>query len=132
RERVLPKHLEPGLVMLRDPKVRGHGAEALRELAGRVKDRNFRIFAENGRLHVISGPMYLQGTDPFALFAQMLARESIDPRHAFYLGYEMAKAVTALTLDKNYVQDQALSWGFLTVPERSHGSTIEESPEAME
>ena len=26
----------------------------------------------------------------------------------------MAKAVTALTLGKNYTQDQALRWGFLT------------------
>ena len=43
--------------------------------------------------------------------------EDIDPSHAFYLGYEMAKAVTALTLGKNYVQDQALRWGFLTRPE---------------
>ena len=40
--------------------------------------------------------------------------------HAFYLGYEFAKAVTALTLGKNYTQDQALRWGFLTVPETSH------------
>jgi hypothetical protein len=32
----------------------------------------------------------------------------------------MAKAVTALTLGKNYTQDQALRWGFLTVPEESH------------
>jgi hypothetical protein len=30
----------------------------------------------------------------------------------------MAKALTALTLGKNYVQDQALHWGFLTVPEK--------------
>jgi hypothetical protein len=32
----------------------------------------------------------------------------------------MAKAMTALTLGKNYTQDQALRWGFLTVPEESH------------
>jgi hypothetical protein len=29
----------------------------------------------------------------------------------------MAKAVTALTLDKNYRQDEALDWGVLTVRE---------------
>ena len=46
----------------------------------------------------------------------------IDPAHAFYLGYELAKAVTALTLGKNYVQDQALRWGFLTKEEESHRS----------
>jgi hypothetical protein len=52
----------------------------------------------------------------------MREREEIDPAHAFYLGYEMAKAVTALTLAKNYVQDQALRWGFLTEQERpTHG-----------
>ena len=50
----------------------------------------------------------------------MTQREPIDASHAFYLGYEMAKAVTALTLGKNYVQDQALRWGFLTVPEQTH------------
>ena len=62
--------------------------------------------------------MYLRGTDPFALFAEMQPRDAkLDPSHAFYLGYELAKAVTALTLGKNYTQDQALRWGFLTVPE---------------
>ena len=43
-----------------------------------------------------------------------------DPSHAFYLGYELMKARTALTLSKTYRQDQALEWGFLTVPEVSH------------
>ena len=32
----------------------------------------------------------------------------------------MAKAVTALTLGKDYRQDEALDWGFLTRPEQSH------------
>ena len=43
-----------------------------------------------------------------------------DPSHAFYLGYELMKAKTALTLNKAYRQDQALDWGFLTEPEISH------------
>jgi dihydropteroate synthase-like protein len=127
KERILPKHLEPNLVLLRDPRPRIHGEETLRELAGNVKDRNFRLFAERGLLHVINNAMFLQGTDPFTLLEQMRAREEIDPAHAFYLGYEMAKAVTALTLAKNYVQDQALRWGFLTVPEQSHQGTMEDT-----
>ncbi len=122
RERVLPKHLTSDLVLLRDPRLRAHGEEALRELAANVKDRNFRLFAERGLLHVLNGKMFLQGADPFELFRKMQEREAIDPAHAFYLGYEMAKAVTALTLGKNYVQDQALRWGFLTREERpGHG-----------
>jgi hypothetical protein len=32
----------------------------------------------------------------------------------------MAKAVTALTLDKEYRQDEALDWGYLTRAEVSH------------
>jgi dihydropteroate synthase-like protein len=116
--RVLPKHVEPNLVMLRDPKLRIHGEATLADLATRITDRNFRVFAERGLLHVLNNQMFLQGSDPFALFTQMRERTDIDPSHAFYLGYEMAKAVTALTLGKNYVQDQALRWGLLTVEER--------------
>jgi dihydropteroate synthase-like protein len=120
RERVLPKNLEPDLVMLREPRLRVHGEKSLAELAARIVDRNFRLFAERGLLHVLSGAMQLEGTDPFVLFEQMRQRQEIDPAHAFYLGYEMAKAVTALTLGKNYTQDQPLRWGLLTVPETSH------------
>jgi hypothetical protein len=43
-----------------------------------------------------------------------------DPSHAFYLGFEMQKALTALTLGKEYRQDQPLRWGFLTREETSH------------
>ena len=120
RERVLPKRLEPDLVLLRDPKLKEHGAQALHELAARVTDRNYRIFAERGLLHVLNGQIFLEGADPFALFARLREHDALDAGHAFYLGYEMAKAVTALTLGKNYVQDQALRWGFLTVAEESH------------
>ncbi len=126
-QRVLPKHLEPDLVLLRDPRVQVYGEATLAELAQRVTDRNFRLFAERGLLHVINGKMYLRGSDPFDLFERMQARGAIDPSHAFYLGYEMAKAVTALTLGKNYVQDQALRWGFLTRPEESHRGGIAKS-----
>jgi dihydropteroate synthase len=121
RAKVPPKRLEPELLLLRDPKLRTHGAAGLAELAAAIRDRNFRLFAEHGQLHILNGNRTLSGTDPFALFAELRQHESIDPDHAFYLGYELAKAVTALTLGKNYVQDQALRWGFLTRPERGHG-----------
>jgi len=120
RRRVPPKRLEPDLLLLRDSKLRVHGKAALEELASRITDRNYRLFAEEGLLHVVNGTSHLTGTDPFALFETVSAQESLEPSHAFYLGYEMAKAVTALTLGKNYTQDQALRWGFLTVEEESH------------
>lgn len=118
--RVLPKHVEPGLVALRDAKLHEFGPQALADFAARIVDRNFRLFAECRRLHVMNSNMHLEGEDPFVLFEEMQRREAIDPSHAFYLGYELAKAVTALTLGKNYVQDQALNWGFLTRAEQSH------------
>jgi hypothetical protein len=88
--------------MLRDPRLREHGQARLDELAREIGDRNFRLFAEGGQLHAINGDMHLTGTDPFALFREMLSRTSIDPDHAFYLGYELAKAVTALTLSTRF------------------------------
>ena len=121
REKVLPKRLEPDLVLLRDPKLKEQGDTALQELAERLTDRNYRIFAERGEIHIINASIYLRGADPFALFAELAkADPKLDPSHAFYLGYEFAKAITALTLGKNYTQDRPLRWGFLTIPETSH------------
>ncbi len=115
--RTLPKHLEPRLVMLRDPKVERFGRENLNELQRRIKDPNWRIFAEDGQIFALNNAKFLCGSDPFELFAAM---DVPDPSHAFYLGYELMKAKTALTLGKTYRQDQALEWGFLTEPEVSH------------
>ncbi len=122
KENVVPKRREPKLVMLRDPKLHAHGEETLRELAASIRDANFRLFAERGELHIMSRDLWLRGVDAFALFAELQTKVEIDASHAFYLGYELAKAMTALTLGKNYTQDQALRWGFLTVEEKGrHG-----------
>ena len=124
REKVLPKRLEPNLVLLRDPKLRSESQGSLEELARRITDPNYRIFAERGEIHILNGSHYLRGTDPFELFHRLLLLDpSLDPGHSFYLGYEFAKAVTALTLGKNYDQDRALRWGFLSVDEKSHRSS---------
>lgn len=123
RERVLPKHLDSGLVLLRDPRVIEMGDAALSDLARRLKDPNFRIFVESGRIHVMNRDGYWHGTDPFELMDRVWAEtggsSTVDATHAFYLGYEMSKAATALTLGKQYQQDEALHWGFLTVSEIS-------------
>lgn len=118
----LPKHLEPRLVCLRDPRVFENGNAALDELAARIKDPNFRLFAEGGELHVVSAGLHLSDPDPFLLFEKLLlaAPDRLDPSHAFYLGYELSKALTALTLGKEYRQDESLDWGYLTRPEISH------------
>jgi hypothetical protein len=80
--------------------------------------------SRNHRL-LILGILILAALAPIASLGDLRARVAAllvlwGAAHAFYLGYEMAKAITALTLSKNYIQDQALRWGFLTVPEQSH------------
>ncbi|MEC9353326.1 MAG: dihydropteroate synthase, partial [Planctomycetota bacterium] len=121
----LPKHREEKLHLLRDPVLLQHGVEALEEIAAGIRDRNFRLFAEGGEIHVLSSEGHVTGKDPFEIFEKLSVK---DPSHAFYLGYEMAKAVTALTLNKNYVQDEALGWGFLTRPEESHVDRRKDRP----
>lgn len=115
------KHIDSGLVMLRDPKVLEYGAEELAALAGQLTDPNYRIFVERGEIHVMNRDGCWRGRDAFELFDRFSAAAGapLEASHAFYLGYELAKAVTALTLGKQYTQDQALLWGMLTVPETS-------------
>jgi dihydropteroate synthase len=127
--KTLPKRVEPRLVVLRDDKPPRFGPDALREVASRVKDANWRIFAEDGRIYAFNHSHFLVGTDPFLLFEQMGVN---DASHAFYLGHELMKAKTALTLNKSYRQDQALDWGFLTEPEVSHRLTRIKSSEGTE
>jgi dihydropteroate synthase len=119
---ILAKHLEPKLIPLRGLAPVEQGHEALERLAAEIKDSNYRIFAEEEELHLVSGGMHLRGNDPFFVFEQLLLRQpkNLDAGHAFYLGFEMAKAAIALALDKEYRQDEALDWGFLTRPEDSH------------
>ncbi|MEX0688406.1 MAG: DUF6513 domain-containing protein [Pirellulales bacterium] len=121
--RTLPKHVEPRLITLRSGRPQAHGPEVLDQLAAAIRDPNFRVFAEGNLIHLVGAGIHLESRDPFALFDDLQAtgQTDVDASHAFYLGYEMAKAVTALTLGKDYRQDQALDWGHLTRPEIAHG-----------
>ncbi len=120
--RVPPKHLIKDLLVLRDQKLPSFGGEQLDEIARQIKDHNIRILAESGQLHALRDGRHLVASDPFALFEQLLqeAPNRMNVTHAFYLGYEMCKAVIALQLGKEYVQDEALDWGYLTVEEDWH------------
>ena len=119
-EHVLPKHLDSRLIMLRDPRVHSLSAIELTEMSTEVEDANFRVFAAAGEIHLINRDGYWRGKDPFEVFDRAVAEiEPLEQSHAFYLGYEFSKAVTALTLGKQYTQDQPLKWGMLSRPEIS-------------
>ena len=126
----IAKHIDSSLVMLRDSKLREYGEEPLVALAAQIKDPNYRIFAERGQLHVMNREGYWRGADAFEVFDQMAATNvKLSASHAFYLGYEMAKAVTALTLGKQYQQDEALNWGLLM---RAEASALERRHRAVQ
>ena len=128
QENVLPKHIDSRLSMLRDPRVRKTDPSEIQSLASEITDPNFRIFVAADQIHIMNRDGYWCGTDPFTVFHEAMAgcREDIDASHAFYLGYEFSKALTALTLGKQYTQDQALNWGMLTRPEISHQRQAEQ------
>ena len=137
KHQVPPKHLEPALIMLRDEKLYQFGSEELEQLSHQIKDNNYRVFAESGLIQLLAKGLHLTDTDPMRLFDRLLETgpTNLDPSHAFYLGYEMAKAATALALGKNYRQDEALDWGLLTVEEQSRhrlklSGSRRESPQA--
>ncbi len=116
RNRVPAKRIEPRLVVLRDDRLEPFGQDQLHAVADNIKDANIRLFAECGRIHALNAELFLASDDPFDLFRQIVEHSSreIDARHAFYLGYEMAKAELALMLGKQYQQDEPLDWGFLS------------------
>lgn len=80
-------------------------ADAARE----VRDGNFRIQTGEDGVHIYNRDGHHVSRDPFELFPKL--QVDADGGHAFYLGYELAKAEIAMQLGKRYVQDNALDWG---------------------
>jgi hypothetical protein len=127
RGHVLPKHIDPRLVMFRDESVEEPSVESIVELSEQIRDRNYRIYAAEGEIHVVSAGLHLHNSDPFILMEQLRGADrggnssrQLDSAHAFYLGYEMCKASIALALGKTYQQDEALNWGLATRAEARH------------
>lgn len=105
----LPSGIGPTLLCLRDRKPLLYTTAEIGEMAAAVGDDNFRIeLAEDG-LHIYNRHGHHAAADPFELFPRLAVER--DGSHAFYLGYELAKAEIAWRLGKRYVQDQPLNWG---------------------
>ena len=119
-EKVPPKRVSDELVSLRDPQLLKYDLSQIETLASNIKDNNYRILAEMDQIHLLGSQLHFRGEDPFELFDQLADTQpkNLDPSHAFYLGYEMCKAMIALQLGKQYTQDEALRWGHLTVQEK--------------
>lgn len=73
----------------------------------------FRIWVEKGKIWVnahrgTEAVLTITGEDPNAIIDTILEHFEISPRHAFYLGRELERAKTALTLRRSYVQEVEL------------------------
>lgn len=113
-ERQLPKHVDDGLITVKDPAVLAYTEAELRQLQQSITDANFRIFTDRDTITVLNAERFVRGTDIQEIFSQLGVDE---PTHAFYLGKELAKAKLAITLGKTYRQEGSLSWGYLTPPD---------------
>jgi dihydropteroate synthase len=110
RNRVLPKGLDDGLVALKDTPFDTYTEAELRDMHQRVRDKNYRIFADRGSVYIFNRDTFARGRDPQKLFAALDVAEA---SHAFYLGRELERAALAVRLGKKYTQESPLRWGYL-------------------
>jgi dihydropteroate synthase-like protein len=109
--RVLPKNIDSGLITVKDPPYETYGEAELRRMHERVRDKNFRIFTGKQTIYVFNREVFICGTDPYEIFAQLKPE---NPSHAFYLGRELERASLAVRLGKKYTQESNLRWGYLS------------------
>lgn len=111
KNRILPKHLDDGLLTLKDPPFETFTETELRAMQAKVRDRNFRIFADQDTIYVFNNRLFIKTLDIQATFARL---EVDDASHAFYLGRELYKASLAVQLGKRYMQEEPLRWGYMS------------------
>lgn len=105
----LPKGYGGGLLSLHELRPFPQSASEIAEAAAAVRDHNWRIAAAEDGVHIFNRDGHHVGSEPLALFPQLGVDN--DGAHAFYLGYELAKAEVAQRLGKRYTQDAPLDWG---------------------
>ncbi len=105
----LPKGYGGGLLSLHDLRPHPQTPEQIANSAGEVRDGNFRIEVAEDGIHIYNRDGHHISRDPFQLYEKLGVEK--DGAHAFYLGYELAKAEIAQALAKRYTQDGSLDWG---------------------
>lgn len=98
-----------GMLSLHDLVPNPLSAAEIETAAAEIRDANFRIHTSEKTIHIANRDGHHAAADPFELFPKLGV--AADGAHAFYLGYELAKAEIALQLGKRYAQDNPLDWG---------------------
>ena len=111
KNHLLPKDLDDGLITLKDPPHEFYSETELRRMHQMINDRNFRIFTDDTWIYVFNRDIFIHGTEPQEIFAQL---DVTEPSHAFYLGKELERAALGLKLGKKYTQEDELRWGYLS------------------
>ena len=111
RNRILPKNIDDSLITIKDPPYEPYDEAELRQMHKQLRDKNFRIFTDKQWIYVFNRDMFIRGTKPDEIFAQLGID---DPSHAFYLGRELERACLAVKLGKKYSQESNLRWGYLS------------------
>lgn len=131
----LPKGYGGGVLSLHDLKPFVASSAEIEKWAREVRDLNFRIEANEDGIHVYNREGHHVATDPFDLFPKLGVEA--DGSHAFYLGYELAKAEIARALGKRYAQDNPIDWGISAdkksedlIRHAPEGSTLKAAKEA--
>jgi dihydropteroate synthase len=105
----LPKGYGGGMLSLHDLMPFPQSDAEIAAGAAEVKDDNFRIQVADEGVHIYSRQGHHVARDPFEIYPKLGV--DADGAHAFYLGYELAKAEIALSLGKRYAQDNPLDFG---------------------
>lgn len=105
----LPKFYGGGLLSLHELRPFPLSRSEIADNAKGIRDANFRIEVTGDGIHIYNRDGHHVTADPLDLFPKLGVEG--DGSHAFYLGYELAKAEIALSLGKRYAQDNPLDWG---------------------
>jgi dihydropteroate synthase-like protein len=111
QNKILPKHLNDGLITVKDPPFDVFEEAELRAMQAKVRDRNFRIFTDRDYIYVFNDHHFIKDTGIQEIFKRL---EVADASQAYYLGKELQKALLAVRLGKKYVQEEELRWGYLS------------------
>ena len=134
-DRSLPNCYSTALLGLHDRKPFTSSPAEIGELASQIRDGNFRIEVAEDGIHCYNRDGHQVARDAFDLYAHLGVEQ--DGSHAFYLGYELARAELALRLGKRYAQDEPLDWGVAVTREaddkthlKAGGATLEAAKSA--
>jgi len=109
RDHSLPKGYGGQLLQVHELAPYAVSADEIAEIAGEVRDRNYRIEVAEDGIHIYNSVSHHVGSDALSLYPKLDVAN--DAAHAFYLAQELMKAEIAFVLGKRYAQDEPLNWG---------------------